>query len=259
MISIVMATYNRAHLLQRSLMAYEKSTFKDFEIILVDDWSSDNTNLLAQGWANRLNIIYLRPPYKLPGEWRSEASIINIGLRASQGELIIATHPEIIPGRQSLERMWEHRRPSTWHTCKPYFLTVQQQRQIDNCQWLLTNTAVRTLPGFYTEELNIPNAGDAFDHDVIDRTIQWESWQFSGALRETWRMMGGMFPFKTWGSVDMWLAASRGVHGIDNHTEVHPETLVIHQNHETGTAPTPRGHDLFKTLEGIPLTAEELW
>lgn len=259
MISVVIATYNRAQFLQRSLMAYEKSTFKDFELIIIDDWSSDNTEVLCRGWSDRLNIIYLRPPYKEPGTWRSEASIINIGLRASQGEMIIAAHPEIIPGRRSLELMWEHRERQTWHVCKPYFLTYNQQQHLNDVQWLVSNVNLRELPGFYTEEVSVLYGGGLFDHAAIDRAEFWDSWQFGGGLRSMWQTLGGMYPFKTWGSVDMWLASARSHHNIRNYTETDPETIVVHQNHDYGTIATPRDHDLFETLKGIPLTAQELW
>lgn len=258
-ISVVMATYNRAHLLSRSLNGYWRSALIDTELIIIDDWSSDNTEDVVRGWSKLLNIVYIRPPYKQPGTWRSEASIINIGLRAARGEFIVATHPEIIPGQDSLHSMYAFRDPDTWHTCKPYFLTVNQQACLDDVPWHQTNLAVRELPGFYTEEVEVLHGGGLYDHKAIEQATSWESWQFAGALRSTWQKLGGMYPFKTWGSVDMWLAAARKHHGIATKLETHPETYVVHQNHDTGTDATPRNHDLFQTLEGIPLTAQELW
>ena len=41
-VSVVIATHNRAHLFARSLKCYAGQTFKDFEILLLDDSSDDD-------------------------------------------------------------------------------------------------------------------------------------------------------------------------------------------------------------------------
>ena len=43
MISIVVITYNRCELLKRTLISILDQSFTDFEIILIDDGSTDNT------------------------------------------------------------------------------------------------------------------------------------------------------------------------------------------------------------------------
>ncbi len=42
-VSVIIATYNRAGLIERSIESLFKQSFKDFEIIVVDDGSTDNT------------------------------------------------------------------------------------------------------------------------------------------------------------------------------------------------------------------------
>ncbi len=43
MISVVMPSYNRAHLLDRAVASLLAQTFRDWELVLVDDGSTDNT------------------------------------------------------------------------------------------------------------------------------------------------------------------------------------------------------------------------
>ena len=42
-ISVIIPTYNREELLKRCLRSLENQTFKDFEVIICDDGSTDNT------------------------------------------------------------------------------------------------------------------------------------------------------------------------------------------------------------------------
>ena len=41
--SIIIPTYNRAYIIDRAIKSVLNQTFEDFEIVVVDDNSSDNT------------------------------------------------------------------------------------------------------------------------------------------------------------------------------------------------------------------------
>ena len=41
--TITVATYNRSRLLKRSLDSFKSQTFKDFEVLILDDCSTDDT------------------------------------------------------------------------------------------------------------------------------------------------------------------------------------------------------------------------
>lgn len=43
-------TYNRAHLLPRAYDSLRKQTFRDFEWLIVDDGSTDDTETLVKQW-----------------------------------------------------------------------------------------------------------------------------------------------------------------------------------------------------------------
>jgi glycosyltransferase involved in cell wall biosynthesis len=56
-VSIVIATYNRAHLIAETLDSILGQTFQDFEIILVDDGSTDKTREVVAPYAARVQYI----------------------------------------------------------------------------------------------------------------------------------------------------------------------------------------------------------
>jgi glycosyltransferase involved in cell wall biosynthesis len=52
--SVIIPTFNRAALLERALDSVWRQTFRDFEVIVVDDGSTDSTDLVLERFADRL-------------------------------------------------------------------------------------------------------------------------------------------------------------------------------------------------------------
>src|SRR3989338_2866983 len=50
-VSVVIATYNRAHLVSEAIESVLQQTFSDFEMILVNDASCDGTQEVLEKWA----------------------------------------------------------------------------------------------------------------------------------------------------------------------------------------------------------------
>jgi glycosyltransferase involved in cell wall biosynthesis len=58
-ISVIIPTYNREKSLKRCLRSLENQTFKDFEVIICDDGSTDNTKKIINYFKTSLNIKYI--------------------------------------------------------------------------------------------------------------------------------------------------------------------------------------------------------
>lgn len=82
-VSVIIPTYNRAHLLGRAIQSVLNQTYKDFEIIVVDDGSTDNTEEVMKGFDDR-RIRYIRLSQNSGGSSVPR----NIGLKAARGEYI---------------------------------------------------------------------------------------------------------------------------------------------------------------------------
>ena len=58
-VSVNIATYNRAEFLRSAILSVVNQTFQDFEIVVVDDASSDNTAEVISGF-NDIRMKYIR-------------------------------------------------------------------------------------------------------------------------------------------------------------------------------------------------------
>jgi glycosyltransferase involved in cell wall biosynthesis len=81
-VSVIIPTYNRAHLIDKAIKSVLNQTYQDYEIIVVDNASTDNTKEVVKGF-NNFKIRYI---YYCDNRGSSVAR--NIGIRASHGEYI---------------------------------------------------------------------------------------------------------------------------------------------------------------------------
>lgn len=87
LVSVVVATYKREEALKNALNSLEKQSYKNIEIVLVDDNANEkwNTNVesIIQEYQERCNIIYIQNAVN-----KGSAKSRNIGIKASKGEYI---------------------------------------------------------------------------------------------------------------------------------------------------------------------------
>lgn len=83
-VSVIMPTYNRAKYLSDAISSVLNQTYQDFEIIVVDDGSTDNTRLLVENYQkmdNRIRYFYEQN--------RGVASARNLGIEKAQGDYMV--------------------------------------------------------------------------------------------------------------------------------------------------------------------------
>jgi len=81
--SVIIPTYNRADLLARCLKSLTEQTYKDFEVIVCDDGSTDNSKEITDKYLDKLNIQYLWDV-----NWGGPARPRNRGISAAKGDWI---------------------------------------------------------------------------------------------------------------------------------------------------------------------------
>lgn len=80
-VSVVIPTYNRASFIGEALTGVLQQTFQDFEILVIDDGSTDNTALVVKQIADA-RIRYMTQDH------RGVSAALDLGWRAAQGEYI---------------------------------------------------------------------------------------------------------------------------------------------------------------------------
>jgi glycosyltransferase involved in cell wall biosynthesis len=82
LVSVIIPTYNRAHLIGRAIQSVLDQTYQNFEIILVDDGSIDDTEEVVKSFGDK-RITYVRHTRNKGG-----AVARNTGIQAARGEYI---------------------------------------------------------------------------------------------------------------------------------------------------------------------------
>jgi len=81
-VSVIIPTYNRAHLVGRAIQSVLEQTYQDFELIVVDDGSTDNTKEVVKGFNDK------RIKYILHEKNKGATAARNTGIKAARGEYI---------------------------------------------------------------------------------------------------------------------------------------------------------------------------
>jgi glycosyltransferase involved in cell wall biosynthesis len=81
-VSVIIPCYNSAKFVDKTLQAVFNSTFSDFEVVFVDDGSTDDTKqiLTEKGWLKRVRYVYQ--------ENKGLPAARNIGIKNAQGQYI---------------------------------------------------------------------------------------------------------------------------------------------------------------------------
>lgn len=97
--SIIIPTFNRLSFLKEAVESVLNQTYRDFELIIVDDGSTDGTKEFAAGFGNSIRYIYQ--------ENRGPSAARNLGIREAKGEFITFLDSDDLWLRQKLKTQIE--------------------------------------------------------------------------------------------------------------------------------------------------------
>ncbi|MDP2654675.1 MAG: glycosyltransferase [Candidatus Omnitrophota bacterium] len=169
-VSIIMATYNHAEFIENAVRSVLAQTFQDFELIIVDDGSTDNTGKIVQENIKSEKIKYCYQKNM------GAAGARNNGLRMAVGEFVVFFDSDDLLYPKYLERQIEtmRRAESDMAVCdfdlvywdgtrKNVIIGIQSQDQF--YQWIIQN---QSPPVATMIKRNVVAAAGFFDESLFN-------------------------------------------------------------------------------------------
>jgi len=116
-VSVIVLTHNRPEMLRQAIGSILRQTFQDFEIVLVDDASRDNTPEVIKSFGDH-RIKYIRHEVN-----KGEAGSRNTGVTNSSGDYIafLDDDDEWLPEKLERQMRLLESSPSRLGRCTPVF------------------------------------------------------------------------------------------------------------------------------------------
>ncbi|MDT0687295.1 glycosyltransferase family 2 protein [Autumnicola psychrophila] len=117
-ITVIIPTFNRAHIISETLDSVHNQTFRDWECLIIDDGSTDNTSEVLKNYLQDRRFKYFQRP-----ETREKGACTcrNIGIEKSSGEYIQFLDSDDVLGLNKFEIQLEKLQkasPLSLATCK---------------------------------------------------------------------------------------------------------------------------------------------
>ncbi|MGB9615795.1 MAG: glycosyltransferase family A protein [Desulfomonilaceae bacterium] len=121
--SVVIPTYNRGDVVRRAIDSVLQQDFKEFEVIVVDDGSTDNTYDVLEAYKRRIRCVFQ--------EHAGVSAARNRGIRSANGELIafLDSDDEWLPSKLT-RQVERHSRGKTYFICHTDEIWMRQGRPV---------------------------------------------------------------------------------------------------------------------------------
>lgn len=115
-ITVFTPTYNRAYTIKNLYCSLQRQTFLDFEWLVIDDGSSDETKALFDSWRKESNPFPIRYYYE---ENKGKMKEINRAMDWAEGDLFFTVDSDDILTPDALEKIdcWERQMPHDGSFC----------------------------------------------------------------------------------------------------------------------------------------------
>lgn len=180
--SIVIPTFNRPHILKKTLTALNSQSFKNFEVIVVSDGFNDATKKIIESLKTKLNF----PLNFIQQKHAGPASARNNGIKKASGKYILFIGDDMIPDKDCIK---EHQRIRSlneeeiilgfvdWHPdikVTPFMKYLSPNGPQFNFKDIINKNDV-SFKFFYTSNISIPRKillEDSFDESFKFAAIE---------------------------------------------------------------------------------------
>ena len=215
-ISVVLPAYNAEKYLDQAVRSILAQTFTDFELIIVDDGSIDNTLAIAHNLADpRIRVIANKENRGIP-------KTRNIGWKAATGEFIAHQDADDYSHPTRLEKQITYLRKN------PRVGVLGTNRQTINRQGKIRDHKPMPEQAVFDDLLHrnlIINGSAMVRRSVLEQADGCDEW------------------FRLSSDYDLWLRIADGIAWIRNL----PEALYVHREHDqSSTTKDPRPAELYR-------------
>ncbi len=164
MISVIIPTYNHANELRQCLASIKAQTFKDIEVVVVDDGSVDNPQLVVAELLPQA--IFLRQ------ENQGAAAARNRGFEQSQGEYVIFVDADVVMKPTMLEKMHQvlAEQPDISFVYSAFYIGKKRMKYIP-----FTPEKLKQFNYIHTTSLLRRNDFPGFD-ESLGKFQDWDLW-----------------------------------------------------------------------------------
>ena len=259
-LSLMISTYNRRAQLIRTLETLCRQTFREFEVLLNDDGSTQDLRAVVDAFSPYLNIQFFQP---VKTEWRScPSKAFRAMLPFSKGDVIAISHPEIMIDFDGIGFLYDaivrpeivdaynyvvegykdgDPVPETaiagkyrWSELRPAFVDEEHYHLLDETDWHSGLVNIRRMPDFW----NYGGFSGRSNIDTFHKLVF--PWWFVGAAHKDCPIWRDLPEFLGHGIIDMWMCGYRSMNRFVD--VISKGVMCYHQPHVT-MAIAPDGED----------------
>ena len=229
-ISIVMAYFNRKEQILFTLKTIQLSTYKNFEVIIVDDNSREDQKLddIIDQFDFDIILIRLTDKYKRDKGYKNPCIVYNIGFEKANGEIIVIQNPECCHIGDVLTYLNENLLEEQYFTFSCFAIHSKElTEKFRNHFW------------------NIKSISNSFDFEKIDRSFigEWynhpierpDNLHFLSAIYNSkLKLLGGfneMFAFGCWYDDNEFIFRIKNILQVTTLPFVKDVPFAVHQWH----------------------------
>ncbi len=172
LISIIIPTHNRAYILPRAVESILKQTYSNWELIIVDDGSTDNTKEVVANYAN--------PCIKYVFQKNAgQSAARNTGIRHSKGEWIayLDSDDELTPLYMETMLRWINRYPKTLYLlskCVRHMEIYKDGELVESYEDSINVPDILTVRDIFLRNYYLASVGFMHHRSILSKGISWD-------------------------------------------------------------------------------------
>ena len=237
--SVIISTYNQPEWLYKVLLGFEQQTYKDFDIIIADDGSTEETTFVIEDFQ-------FDSPLKITHVWQAnegfrKTKILNKAILSSYADYLIFTDGDCIPRKDFVEKHLALKKENSFLSGGYFKLPMAISKLISkhdiihqSCfkkEWLLEKGLKNS---FKLHKLTSSGAKEKFLNKWTPTKATWDGMNASGFKKDI-LAVNGFDERMQYGGEDRELGERLMNNGIKP-IQIRYSAICLHLDHERGYA-----------------------